>query len=40
MSDLSYWSVPIAGLLLGGTSVLIAWLYTRAFDRRYPDSPK
>ena len=37
---LAYWNVPIVALFAGGVSILVAWLYTRDFDRRYPDSPK
>ncbi len=40
MLSLSYWTVPLVGLLAGGFVVLVVWLYTRDFDRRYPDSPK
>lgn len=42
MSDAAWltWGVPIAALLFGGFSFLLAWLSSRDFDRRYGRGPK
>ena len=34
------WGVPLTALLLAGVNMLILWLGSRDFDRRYGRDPK
>ncbi len=34
------WGVPLTALLLAGVNILIVWLASRDFDRRYGRGPK
>jgi cytochrome c-type biogenesis protein CcmH/NrfF len=34
------WGVPGVALLFGGFALLLAWLSSRDFDRRYGPGPK
>jgi hypothetical protein len=42
MSDAAWftWGVPVAALLFGGFSFVLAWWSSRSFDRRYGRGPK
>lgn len=42
MTDTAWivWGVPATALLAGGVAVLVAWLISRDFDRRYGRGPK
>jgi hypothetical protein len=34
------WGVPLTALLLAGVNILMLWLSSRDFDRRYGRPPK
>lgn len=34
------WGVPATAILFGGVSLLIVWMGSRDFDRRYGREPK
>jgi hypothetical protein len=42
MTDTAWivWGVPVTALLVGGFMLILAWLISRDFDRRYGRGPK
>jgi hypothetical protein len=42
MTDTAWivWGVPVTALLVGGFALILAWLISRDFDRRYGRDPK